>query len=230
MYTLKNLIFFIFYPSKEVIKAVSKNEKIISIGVALLINYIIFILCVLLNYNFSPTLVSANLEKNNIVWFFIFPVLIGPLREEILFRLWLVYSRFNLSCFLGVFTLTIYLLIQKQNLISNWHQTVIAFVLGFAIFFITFLLLKRYENGFQKWFSKHSRKLNLFSVIAFGYFHLFNFEINTDIILYSPILLLSYFISGYIISYIRIRIGFKYALILHVLINLIPTILFYSYN
>lgn len=215
----------IFHPFKAIKTSLTFNQKFTFLGLALLVNYSILLLSVLLNYNFSPPLVSA-VSENNISWLFIFPVLIGPLREEILFRLWLVYSRFNLSCFLGVFTLTVYLLIQKQNLISNWHQTAIAFVLGFTIFFIAFLFLRRYDNGFRKWFSNHNRKLTIFSIIAFGYFHLFNFEISTDIILYSPLLLLSYFISGYILCSIRFVIGFKYALLLHIIINVIPSILF----
>ncbi|WP_299886515.1 CPBP family intramembrane glutamic endopeptidase [uncultured Lacinutrix sp.] len=55
--------------------------------------------------------------------------------------------------------------------------------------------------------------------IAFGYVHLFNFEIHALIILLSPILVLPQIILGMFLGYIRIKLGLPYSILLHGLYN-----------
>lgn len=60
--------------------------------------------------------------------------------------------------------------------------------------------------------------------LAFGYVHLFNFEISLNIILLSPILVLPQILLGFFLGYLRLKFGLLYAIILHALYNGILTI------
>jgi membrane protease YdiL (CAAX protease family) len=62
--------------------------------------------------------------------------------------------------------------------------------------------------------------------LAFGYIHLFNYQIDTQILLFSPLLVLPQIILGLVIGYVRIRLGFLWAVALHAFYNGILVSLF----
>jgi len=67
--------------------------------------------------------------------------------------------------------------------------------------------------------------------LAFGYIHIFNYELNTTILLLSPILVAPQIILGFFLGYIRVRFGLLYAILFHAVYNAIltvPSVLFYS--
>lgn len=55
--------------------------------------------------------------------------------------------------------------------------------------------------------------------ITFGYVHLSNYEIDTQILLFSPILVAPQIILGLIFGYIRVRFGFIWAIAMHAFYN-----------
>jgi len=55
--------------------------------------------------------------------------------------------------------------------------------------------------------------------IIFAYIHLFNFEINTNVILFSPLLVAPQLFVGFIFGFIRIRLGLIWSICLHALYN-----------
>ena len=55
--------------------------------------------------------------------------------------------------------------------------------------------------------------------IIFAYVHLFNFELTTNVILFSPLLVAPQFFVGLIFGYIRIRFGLLWSILLHSLYN-----------
>lgn len=57
------------------------------------------------------------------------------------------------------------------------------------------------------------------SAILFGYVHLFNYQIDTQILIFSPILVAPQFILGLIFGYIRIRFGLLWSIAMHSLYN-----------
>lgn len=59
-------------------------------------------------------------------------------------------------------------------------------------------------------------KIAFYSItIIFAYIHLFNFEINNNVLLFSPLLVAPQFIVGLIFGFIRIRFGLLWAIFLH---------------
>ncbi|MFY0629527.1 MAG: CPBP family intramembrane metalloprotease [Flavobacteriaceae bacterium] len=62
--------------------------------------------------------------------------------------------------------------------------------------------------------------------IIFGYVHIFNFEINTNVLLLSPFLIAPQLIVGMIFGFIRIRLGLIWSILLHATYNGILVSLF----
>tara|TARA_B110000003_G_scaffold266026_1_gene292495 strand:+ start:7411 stop:7968 length:558 start_codon:yes stop_codon:yes gene_type:complete len=63
-------------------------------------------------------------------------------------------------------------------------------------------------------------KVAFFTIsIIFAYVHIFNFEINTNVILFSPFLVAPQFFVGLIFGYIRIRFSLLWSICLHGLYN-----------
>jgi len=57
--------------------------------------------------------------------------------------------------------------------------------------------------------------------IIFGFVHLSNFEINTNVLLLSPILVAPQISAGIFLGFIRVRLGLIWAIVLHSLYNLV---------
>jgi len=77
-------------------------------------------------------------------------------------------------------------------------------------------------------FKKASKfKIAFYTIaIIFGYVHIFNFEINLNVLLLSPFLIAPQFIVGLIFGYIRVRLGLIWAILLHSFYNGILVTLF----
>lgn len=117
-------------------------------------------------------------------------VVIGPLIEELIFRLYLRYkNNYALHFLISLVSLTGVRNEQKAEtfLISLWK--------------------KRYKFIFY------------FSAVIFGLIHISNFEFSYTILLLSPILVAPQIILGLIIGYLRVRNGFVLGLLLHSLHN-----------
>tara|TARA_B100000795_G_C22774360_1_gene429313 strand:- start:1060 stop:1617 length:558 start_codon:yes stop_codon:yes gene_type:complete len=55
--------------------------------------------------------------------------------------------------------------------------------------------------------------------IIFAYVHILNFEINTNVIIFSPLLVAPQFFVGLIFGFIRVRFGLLWSICLHGLYN-----------
>lgn len=62
--------------------------------------------------------------------------------------------------------------------------------------------------------------------LAFGYVHLLNYQVDSQILLYSPLLVAPQISLGLIIGYIRVRLGFFWAIAMHAAYNGILAFLF----
>ena len=223
MYTVKHFIWFVLFPSKEFITSNSIRDKITGILFLILFNFVFLLFSSLLIEYLLPELHAVYPTEHDIKWHFFFPVIIAPFREEILFRLWLQYSRINLSFFLGMLTSVLILLILSEILFDNWIPNTLAILSGVTVFICSFVFLKKYDPFFDYFFKRHLRLFVIFSVISFGYLHLLNFKITREILFFSPLLLLPYFMAGFIFSYIRLYFGFIYSVMTHMMTNLLGT-------
>lgn len=57
--------------------------------------------------------------------------------------------------------------------------------------------------------------------LVFGYIHIFNYEINTNVILFSPLLIAPQIFMGLYFGFIRVKFGLTWSVLMHSLYNLI---------
>ncbi len=139
----------------------------------------------------------------------IFGVLLGPFIEELIFRWPLVYSEKHFKLFFyGI------------ALISIGIYWPIGLVL---LIFSIFASVNSWDNlktiKPKKIHAKYAKSIFWFSVIAFGLFHIFNFDFKSIPIYLYPIMVVSQLIGGLSLGIVRIRFGLRYAIINHILWN-----------
>ncbi|CAA7197320.1 CPBP family glutamic-type intramembrane protease [Chryseobacterium potabilaquae] len=227
---IKNLFYFYFKPSKEITLSLSPRSKIISIFIFLLLQYSFLLIITSIRYilvlkNVLPPLKYDN-KMELISNSFFFSVLLGPILEETLFRLWLVYSKVNLSITIS------YLLLWIAALAFDiyWFDTiklVIYFILSFIVLFtLFFFIFKKYESEKLINFWKKNQKVFItISSILFGVIHIWNYTDSNNSICYYLITFSPQIFSGFILCYLRVRIGFGASVATHSLNNFIPFIL-----
>ena len=160
------------------------------------------------------------MNQIGVVGFIFFAVLIGPLLEEIAFRLAL---RFRLrTVLIGVTAFVIYMaqaasyLFDAENSQASLLLGSVATVslLGFIV-----LCIKR-QNAVKAWWNTHFSWVFYIFSVAFALIHIFNFEeFPLKVILLTPIITLPQLILGLGMGYLRMRFGFWYGYLFHVLNN-----------
>ncbi len=55
--------------------------------------------------------------------------------------------------------------------------------------------------------------------LLFGYIHLFNFEMTTNVLLFSPILVAPQIYLGLVLGYVRIQFGLIWSILMHAVYN-----------
>lgn len=149
---------------------------------------------------------------------FFLVVILGPLMEELIFRLILVPKRRNIVIFTFVFS---FLIINKTYYLIeiDWFLLMSLAVSG-LLFFLVFNLLKR-KPEIETAIGKRQKTITMVSVVLFGLAHIANIEnLHWELALLYPVYALPQMISGYICSVQRLKLGFIWGLLFHSMINL----------
>ncbi len=209
--TFIDLISFLKNPIDEAGPELSVNKKLKTL-ISLLIIEIPLMAVLILLISGLETLELVDPDNHKIldminsypvVLLLVLTVVIGPLIEELIFRLYLRYkNNYALHFLISIVSITGVRNEQKAEtfLISLWK--------------------KRYKFIFY------------FSAVIFGLIHISNFEFSYTILLLSPILVAPQIILGLIIGYVRVRNGFVSGLLMHSLHNafFIGIPLFFMFN
>ena len=172
------------------------------------------------------SLVSVK-EHKSVFHLILMAVIIAPLAEEITFRSWLTYNRYLVSLFLSVLCIYWVLpLVLNFKIFQNVTNIAITISIGLSVYIVSCFLLKNTSRNFIKKWNKNTRFLFLLSSFIFGYIHIFNYNITTNLLLFSPLIVLPHIIGGLIIGYIRLNMGFIWGVFYHVLSNLISVSIF----
>lgn len=228
---IKNLFYFYFVPSKERITPFSIPSKIKSVFVFLLIQYlfagiiIYFRQYLVLKNILSP--LQYTKEMSVVVNSLFIAVLFAPLVEEVVFRLWIVYHKISVS----VSVTYVLLWLTGVTFQTPWFRTLIFTVfyilLFILIFTALFFLLKKYENQKIKTFWKKNQKIFIIiSCMLFGAIHIGNYTGSNHSILYYFITFAPQVFFGFILCYMRIRMGFWTGFVTHFVNNFILLVLF----
>ncbi len=188
-----------------------------SIFIINIIDYIV------INFFNTPSILTllkkTNNDINKLGWIKI--VLIIPLIEEIIFRLFLVTTKLNL---LLTSSFILFLFFNKSffNIQYNSYITYLYLV----IIIIINILLNKKIFIIQKIINKRINYFSTMSFLLFGFVHIMNIrELNFSIFFLYPFFILPQIIMGYFITNIRIKLGFLWGVSLHSFINLTGLIL-----
>lgn len=147
-------------------------------------------------------------------------IIIGPIIEEILFRLLLKPISKNIVIFL-CFSIGISIRTGIKG------EIIYAFTFSLvAVLCILILVNMKYLKIVQRKFLFNFNYVFYLSCILFGLLHVGNYSpFNIKLLLVIPILVLPQFIGGTIMGYLRMKFGILYSIIFHVLMNSIPILL-----
>ena len=149
---------------------------------------------------------------------FFLVVILGPLVEELIFRLILVPKRRNIAIFTFVFS---FLVLNKTYYINkiDW-LLLVSLVASGLLSFLVFNLLKR-NPKIETAIGKRQKIITIVSVVLFGLLHIVNIEnLHWELALLYPVYALPQMILGYVSSVQRLKLGFVWGLLFHSMINL----------
>jgi len=148
--------------------------------------------------------------------------LIGPVIEELIFRLPLSFKRKHIAASFG-FALVLFAKaipwISNQNLALNIILRIVLFAVGYLAFAKT---LPQHTSP-----NKRAKTgLILASIIVFGMLHTLNYApFHLAILFIYPLYVLPQLFMGWILTYVRFKNGFFWGVALHIMINSITMLL-----
>lgn len=169
----------------------------------------------MLNNNFSK---ESLRELYSPLTYFLLVVLIGPLLEELIFRLFLKGEKIHLkiSLCIGVFLYGSNIIRTKEMVSVN---SLIALLVAILVWFG---LEKEWSKQKLLPFIKNNVKFCLhLSAILFAVAHFKKMGLNLTQIHLFPIVLFSYYWGGLVFGFYRMKNGFIFSLIGHIFINLL---------
>lgn len=231
MTSIKNFLFFYLHPSRSSPEPTSIFKKILGTMSLLVFNWVLLIF---FGVVITTLLIEAGIMEDPVLKEKAFPTLItalilggliAPVIEELISRIWLLYSQRNLSIAIGA---TISALIYKlcyytgfSSASPNIKVGLISIFFGVVAGHVTFSTLKKMNLNLGEIFRKNVLRLAFISSIAFGYLHIANYKFTTNLLWFSPIVLATYITGGLILSFVRIRYGILYAMGFHIIHNVI---------
>ena len=174
----------------------------------------------LIYFNLFPSVKGINFSLLNILKISLF----YPIVEELIFRLPLRSSKFNLVI---SFSILISLLVIKR-LVSNFY---LAISLSLILYFSLSLFFQKDSLRFIKLINFFTLKFRLvfyFQALLFGFLHLTNYNIEIKYFYIFPLFIMNYIFSGCFWGYLRVRYanGIYLCIVSHILINSIYCVLF----
>lgn len=224
---IKNFFRFYLNPSKEYNKPFSIKQKLIGCILLLVMTFValfifeVIVPVILVSSGLIdnwPRIKNPSVNHNLIsalsVAFFI------PIIEEFVGRLWIVYNRKYLSWYLAIASgITVYKLFGSKPDLS-WYENYIWLSISIITFISFFYFIKsKSQDSLKRFWENNQRKIILLSAVLFSILHYRHYKISLEIILLLPLVFAFYFTSGLILGYARVRYGFIYCCILHILYN-----------
>ena len=167
--------------------------------------------------NASQHRILKTVENGSLWYLLLIIVLIGPIFEELIFRLPLKIKKFNFIPLLvfGILMNGI-LLVSKTQKETSW--LLLLPVLFFGIFALL-LFSPVFFDKISKFLKSKYSWYFYFTTLVFALLHLFNYQFSWYLILFSPLLVLPQFIAGLLLGFIRNNFDFVWGTIFHILHN-----------
>ncbi len=152
--------------------------------------------------------------------------IIVPLVEELIFRLPLVFRPDFMGLSAGTFSfMLVHLILDGIGLLEadqvNYVAICMACIIGILIYFTS----KKKETSIRSFYKSRYNLIVWFSILFFGFMHIFNFDLSIKNLLLLPFLTLPQLVAGTVLSFIRLRFGFVFAIGYHISHNLLVVLL-----
>lgn len=213
------------------------NPKIGSMPLSILTKCKWFALILLLSEVFSGLWLSFNelfdyppqllttFSSYNVLINCLSVILIAPIIEECIFRLHLLPKIKNivasLICFI-VYGGSLFIVRTIHKI--NWNLVGLYFIVVCVILVIYFIFFKRVNKYLQKvWITNFSRVF-FGMTILFGFAHILNWGVTIRNILLLPLLVAPQLFLGLNCGYLRLKLGFRWGVLLHIIHNTISVL------
>jgi membrane protease YdiL (CAAX protease family) len=210
------------FVKKPVFEKSSKtgSRRLAFFGIILLIDLcltlmLVGLLSVLEKLGYEEVFESHKLDallKELPPWIFgLLVIFLGPLIEEVVFRLHLKYRAWVVNILLPLaFSGLIYIVLDSIGQHVNFMIVLAAIVLLYSLFLI------KNPNALAAFWDRKFPVIFYITALSFALVHIFNFELSQEIILITPLLVAPQFVLGFLIGYLRVRLGFMWGVALHV--------------
>lgn len=216
-----------YIKSKE--KLGEKIKFILVSSLIVLILKVLFALISILLRHYGIIDAANNIKEmtvdENILWM----VILGPLLEEMSFRL---YLNWKIPFLIISSTLIGLGFFSKEYLHTgilspdNWTNKILFIVVNVFLFSI---LCISFKIEIEKFGLKYFKYIFYFSILLFGFMHIQNYTVNVNpkTILLTPFLIMPQLLGGLNSAYIRIKYGILWSYFAHALLNSVAVMLIY---
>lgn len=163
----------------------------------------------------------AQFTKYSKTYIFILIVFLGPLVEEIGFRLLLLKKKF----FFTISMVFIYVCLKKIYFIQWGIYNFTFFVLGLIIVAISAYCIENFTSILGKIYSQYYGLLFYFFAVFFAIIHIKNFTQLENHLYLAPIVVFPQFFDAIVFGYFRLKNGFFFSLLIHSIINFFGSLL-----
>lgn len=175
-------------------------------------------------FDYPPQLLTT-FSSYNVLINCLSVILIAPIIEECIFRLHLLPKIKNivasLICFI-VYGGSLFIVRTIHKI--NWNLVGLYFIVVCVILVIYFIFFKRVNKYLQKvWITNFSRVF-FGMTILFGFAHILNWGVTIRNILLLPLLVAPQLFLGLNCGYLRLKLGFRWGVLLHIIHNTISVL------
>lgn len=220
----KKLVKYLIRPNLEIELDIGFTEKFknsIYLFILKLLIAISIILLIKSLFNVENIKIS-QLNEWSIVEIFIYGCLLVPILEELVFRLPLVFkpSYFAISSFILNYVL-ISKVYFKIGYLNVDEYVFVRLIFASIVAALVFYYSRKNFSKIKLFWKNNFRFLYYFSILLFGLLHGYNFEFSNESLAILPLVTFPQILDGIINGYVRIKYGFVFCCILHVLNNFI---------
>lgn len=224
-YLKKEIVSLLFFAKKPVFSKSNKSfsKKILSFITIFAINIAIAFLLtssysLLSKFGYEKVLSSNKIPDlfNSFSPFFIgsLLIIIVPLIEEFVFRLQLKFRKWVLDI---LFPLQVSFIVYAISFFASININFL--VINLICYVAYFFLNKKYPNKLQQFWEIKFHYVFYILTLLFALIHITNYNLTSSLIFILPILILPQFIVGTIIGYLRVKFGFFWGVLYHIIYN-----------
>ncbi len=160
---------------------------------------------------------------------FLITIFIIPIIEELLFRLHLIPQKQNIR--ISIIILFLYLITELVFISKSTFAISLICSLGAILLLGYIIFKKRINDGIKEVWKNKFRSVFYVTALVFGGVHIMNHKLSITNLIFAPIIVAPQIIMGLNAGYLRIKSGFKWGLLLHVVHNFVfVTIFVYLMN